>query len=311
MSLLSIHELSVAFRANELVTAVKHVSFSIKRKEILALVGETGCGKSVIAHAIMRILPDEAAVTGSIMFNGQDIFALNELEMSSVRGNKIAIVFQNPSLSLNPVHRIGMQVAEPLQVHKGTKKAKALEMAAAALFKSGFPQPDLIMRLYPGECSGGMNQRALIAASVITGAELLIADEPTKGLDADLVSYVKGNLRSIREQEGASMLLITHDLHVAHELADRVAIMYAGEIVELVSAEHFFDKALHPYSQALLQSLPENGFIPIRGESISITGHTNGCSFHPRCPHSTLRCTKEQPSFFEKEGRNVRCFLYC
>lgn len=311
MTLITINELSVAFHGEEIVKAVDDVSFSMNRNEIFALVGETGCGKSVIAHSIMRLLPPEAVVTGSVTFEGNNIFVLSEVEMSSIRGNRISIIFQNPSLSLNQVHKTGIQVAEPLKIHRKAKKDLALEKAASALKKSGFARPDLNMNLYPGECSGGMNQRSLIAASIITEPSLIIADEPTKGLDANLICHVEKNLLSISREKNISVLLITHDLGVARNLADRIAIMYAGEIVEIVQADQFFDKPLHPYSLGLISSLPENGFIPIDGESASMTEQASGCRFSPRCPHSSFRCTEEHPLLCEKDNRKVRCFLYC
>jgi peptide/nickel transport system ATP-binding protein len=311
MTLITINDLSVVFHGGEIVKAVDDVSFSVNRNEILALVGETGCGKSVIAHSIMRLLPPEAVVTGNVTFEGNNIFDLSEAEMSSIRGNRISIIFQNPSLSLNPVHKTGIQVAEPLKIHRKTKKDLALEKAASALKKSGFARPDLNMNLYPGECSGGMNQRSLIAASIITEPSLIIADEPTKGLDANLISHVEKNLLSISREKKISVLLITHDLGVARNLADRIAIMYAGEIVEIVHADQFFDKPLHPYSLGLIRSLPENGFIPIDGESASMAEQVSGCRFSPRCPHSTFRCTDEHPPLYKRGNRKVRCFLYC
>lgn len=311
MTLLTVDELNVAFHGEEIVKAVNGVSFSIGAGEILALVGETGCGKSVVAHAVMRLLPPEAVVHGNILFEGQNLLTLDETTMASVRGNRLSIIFQNPSLSLNPVHRAGMQVAEPLKIHRGINKGPALEKAALVLKNTGFSEPETVMDLYPGQCSGGMNQRFLIAAAAITEPSLIIADEPTKGLDADLVNHVEKNLLSISKQNGVSMLLITHDLGVARNIADRIAVMYAGEIVEVAKAGQFFEGPLHPYSQGLLQSLPENGFIPIPGDSISLTDDVKGCPFYARCSQATPECQRKRPPLYAKENRQVRCFRCC
>ncbi|WP_321428856.1 ABC transporter ATP-binding protein [uncultured Methanolobus sp.] len=311
MTLMSVDELNVVFHGEDIVKAVNNVSFSIDKGEILALVGETGCGKSVVAHAIMRLLPSEAVVKGNIAFEEHhNLLILDEGTMCSFRGNRISVIFQNPSLSLNPVQKSGIQIAEPLRIHRGIKKETALEKAASLLKKIGFSDTEEIMDLYPGQCSGGMNQRYLIAAGAITEPSLIIADEPTKGLDADLVSHVENNLLSISKQKGISMLLITHDLSVARNIADRIAVMYAGEIVEIAEVDTFFERPLHPYSRGLLQSLPENGFVPIPGDSVN-SGKIKGCYFSSRCTEKMSGCLEEHPPLYTTQNRQVRCFKEC
>lgn len=315
---------------NETVTAVSCLSFSIGEKETLALVGETGCGKSVVAHAIMRLLPPESRVKGTIEFRGENLLEMSEKEMAKLRGEEISIVFQNPSLALNPVYSIGHQLAEPFRIHekekkrveeerkeekrkeKGKKKEKknnAFSKVAGALKRVGFSNPHEYMGYYPSWCSGGMNQRFLIAASTMLDPALLIADEPSKGLDRDRVSELENELKSLKEKNENALLLISHDLGFVRRLADRVAVMYAGEIIEIAGPSSLFESPHHPYTRGLLNSLPENGFVPIPGSSPSLSRPPAGCRFHPRCPIKEKRCMQEHPELKESNGRAVRCFL--
>lgn len=305
---LEVSGLSVVFRGVQEVGAVRDVSFSLDLGETLALVGESGCGKSVIAHAVTRLLPPEARVAGSVTVAGRDLLGLPEEEMVRVRGNEIGIIFQNPSLALNPLHRTGRQVAEPLRVHRGETQKRAARGAARALTALGFADPGGLMRLYPFQCSGGMNQRVVMAASTVLGPPLLIADEPTKGLDHNLVAGVSGELGRLAAGQNTALLLITHDLPVARSLADRVAVMYAGEIVETGPAEEVFSDPRHPYTRGLLGSLPENGFVPIPGLSPSPVDPPPGCRFHPRCRECTAACRDDHPPLFGDGQREVRCW---
>ncbi|AKB73676.1 Oligopeptide transport system permease protein OppB [Methanosarcina lacustris Z-7289] len=346
-ALLEVKDLNVSFQGNEnekrkekeSVTAVFYVSFSIREKETLALVGETGCGKSVVAHAIMRLLPPESRVKGTIEFGGKNLLELSEKEMAKLRGKEISIIFQNPSLALNPVYSIGHQLAEPLRIHgqekrkgkewkeekeikekgwkeKEEKNEKGLKMrknnfskVARVLKRMGFSNPHEYMGYYPSWCSGGMNQRFLIAASTMLDPVLLIADEPSKGLDRNRVAELEIELKRLKEKSETAILLISHDLGFVRRLADRVAVMYAGEIVEITDPSSLFERPLHPYTRALLNSLPERGFVPIPGSSPPLSSPPEGCRFHPRCPFKEKLCMQEHPELKESNGRAVRCFL--
>ena len=309
-TLLEIRDLKVSFQGIETVNVLSGISFSIKENETLALVGETGCGKSVVAHTIMNLLPPESRVKGNIEFRGKNLLGINEKEMAKIRGKEIAIIFQNPSLSLNPVYSIGHQLAEPLYVHQKEKKKTALSRVALALKRMGFADFSECMNSYPSWCSGGMNQRFLIAASTILNPSLLIADEPSKGLDKKCIAELEAELGNLKMERKSALLLISHDLGFVQRLADRIAVMYAGEIVELADPSSLFENPLHPYTRGLLNSLPEKGFIPIPGFSPSLSSLPSGCRFHPRCPLREKRCTQIHPEIKETGQRAVRCFLY-
>ncbi len=319
--LLQIEGLSVSFETSVgRVKAAENVCFELHKGETLALVGETGCGKSVVASSIMQLLPHNAFVRGRAVYAGRDLLSLSEEEMAGIRGSEIAIVFQNPSLSLNPIMRVGEQIAEMLRVRKGFRRILSLQMARDMLRRLGLEGGEMT-RMYPFQFSGGMNQRVMIATSMILSPRIIIADEPSKGLDGALVGEVMAEMVMIKHQMGASLLLITHDLMLARELSDRIAVMYCGEIVEIGKSHDVFSKPLHPYTIALLSSLPERGFQPIPGSSPSMINPPAGCKFHPRCPNSQERC-RRKPKMTqvigakvaigcnESTGREVRCWLY-
>jgi peptide/nickel transport system ATP-binding protein len=258
----------------------------------------------------MRLLPPGSRVKGAVEFGGKSLLELSEKEMAKVRGEEIAIIFQNPSLALNPVYSIGHQLAEPLHVHRKEKKKEALSRVAGALKKMGFANASECIRYYPSWCSGGMNQRFLIAASTALDPALLIADEPGKGLDRKCITELEIELKKLKEEKKTALLLISHDLGFVRRLADRVAVMYAGEVIEIVDSSIFFEEPLHPYSGGLLNSLPEKGFIPIPGFSPPLGNPPSGCRFHPRCPLRKKQCIESHPELKEIDGRTVRCFLY-
>jgi len=311
LPLLTIEELGVTFETLQgNVKAVQNVSFEILEQETLALIGETGCGKSVVAQTILRLLPGNVRVNGKILFNGRDLLQLDETEIASLRGKEIAIIFQNPSLALNPVYPIGWQVGEPFRIHQNFDRKQSLRESLHLLTLMKFEKPSSAVNMYPFEFSGGMNQRSLIASALALHPSLLIADEPTQGLDRELITQIIVQLDSARKTYSSSMLLITHDLTVAREISNQIAVMYAGEIVEQSSPSLFFQFPLHPYSQGLLQSLPENGFHPIPGHSPSMINAPGGCQFHPRCAWAEDRCRSEKPGEFRIDKRLVRCFLY-
>ena len=293
------------------VKAVDDVRLHIKEKETLALVGETGCGKSVVANSILKLLPKNASVSGRAVYQGRDLLRMDEREISRIRGNEIALIFQNPSLALNPVYRVGEQIAEPLQIHRGVSKKRALEAALDQLKRFRLGDKGT-MEMYPFQLSGGMSQRVMISASVILSPKLLIADEPTKGLDRSLAKETVHELEKIKDLNSSSLLLITHDLMLAREISDRMAVMYCGQMLELGESDEIFEDPQHPYTRALLDSLPERGFKPLSGSSPSMINPPAGCKFHTRCDLAKEVCLKDQDmkKVGSRSERMVRCRLY-
>jgi len=294
------------------VRAVDDVSLGIDAGETVGLVGESGCGKTMTAHSIMRLIPSPPAAFegGKISFQGSDLLALSEDQMRAVRGRQIAMVFQDPMTFLNPVLRIGAQIAEAAAEY--TK-----ESAIIALLQSvGIPYPERVIKQYPHELSGGMRQRVLIAIAIVNNPALLIADEPTTALDVTVQTQILSLLKSIRERKGTALLLITHDLGVVAEMCDRVYVMYAGKIVETADVFGLFEDALHPYTQGLLKSaLSIAEFSPtlttIEGSVPDLSNPPAGCRFHPRCPRVMDLCREKEPPFDElKPGHLASCWLY-
>jgi len=311
--LLCIDEMSVSFDTSlGRVKAAQNICLELHERETLAIVGETGCGKSVIASAILQLLPSNASVKGRAIFLGRDLLSLGEREMADIRGQEIAIIFQNPSLSLNPIMNVAEQVAEPLQIHRRLPRHRAISKAEDMLSRLKLGDK-ASSAMYPFQLSGGMNQRVMIATSMILSPKILIADEPSKGLDQSLARQVMKELAGIKDEIGASLLLITHDLLLAREVSERIAVMYCGEIVETGSSAEIFDQPLHPYTKALLNCLPERGFEPIPGCSPSMIDPPEGCSFYPRCRERHDRCLLS-PGMIKVNGRDggreVRCWLY-
>ena len=292
------------------VKAIEDASFDLIAGETLALVGETGCGKSTIAHSIIGILPYNAEVKGQILFKNKDLIQLGEKELARIRGKEISLIMQNPALALNPVYTIGHQMAESLIVHENIKRAKAILQAKNLLKRLHFKGPEAATKAYPFEMSGGMKQRILIGISVVLNPKVIIADEPTKGLDSRLKYMVLEELKLVKEMDSSSMLFISHDLYPARDISDRIAVLYAGEILEIGSTATFFREPLHPYSKGLMESLPEKGFKPIPGTLPSMIHPPEGCKFHPRCPYKKEICTRKKPDFFTVKERNVKCVLF-
>lgn len=312
MTLVSIKDLRSHFVTRDgLVKAVNKVSLDISENETVGLVGESGCGKTVLALSILRLLSENTVVEGEILFRGKDLLSMKEDEMRTIRGKEISQIFQNPLSSLNPVLTTGLQVSEPFIVHKGMKISDAWDNAISMLRSARIPSPVERGKEYPHQFSGGMRQRAMIAMGLACSPALIIADEPTKGLDVTIQVQILELMKELVKDRGASMLIITHDLSVAAELCDRIAVMYSGEIVEISNIEDFFANPCHPYCKGFLMSLPLNGMKPIPGSSPSLINVPEGCRFHPRCENSWERCRKEHPGMYDTEnGRKVRCFLY-
>lgn len=308
--LLRVSRLQVHFPLPEgPVRAVNGVDLELDYGEALGLVGETGSGKTVLGLALVRLLPAEALVSGEILYRGRDILPLTEEEMRLLRGREIAVIFQNPSTALNPTLTVGEQIAEALQAHRRMKKPEAWRKAREILESTGVPGPRV--RSYPHELSGGMKQRAMIAIGLACAPRLLVADEPTRGLDLIVQRDIVNLLGSVtkRASRARSLLLITHDLAVAAELTDRLAVMYAGVIVECGPTREMLRQPRHPYTRGLLRSHPSNGLLPIEGCGPALGDLPPGCSFHPRCGEADDRCCQEVPPVYRVDKRHyVRCF---
>jgi peptide/nickel transport system ATP-binding protein len=315
--LLRVEHLRTWFEAGQRrVRAVDTVSFSIERGETLALLGESGCGKSITALSIMRLLPPAGRiVSGSIRLDGQDLLALPEVAMRGFRGARIAMIFQEPMTSLNPVLTVGQQIGEPLRRHRTLKGAAQKRRVLELLDAVGIPDPKRTVEVYPHQLSGGMKQRVMIAVALACEPELLIADEPTTALDVTIQAQVLELLRDIQKRTGMSMLFITHDLGVVSEIAHRVAVMYAGEIVETAPRGPFFAQPRHPYSQKLFASLPgmerrEHALAVIKGSVPRLDQPLEACRFAGRCDYAWERCHVEVPAWSELGGNAaVRCHL--
>lgn len=312
MSLLSIEHLRSHFVTPEgLVKAVDDVDLNISERETLGLVGESGCGKTVLALSILRLLSGNTETTGRIVYKDRDLLRLNEAELQKIRGKEIAHIFQNPLSSLNPVLSVGFQISEPFLLHQNAKKTEALRKAVEMLDLVRIPSPSERAKEYPHEFSGGMRQRAMIAMCLACRPSLIIADEPTRGLDVTIQAQVVELMKELIDASGASMLLITHDLSLAAELCDKIAVMYSGEILEYASTKEFFKKPAHPYSIGFLESLPSRGMKPIKGASPSLINPPLGCRFNPRCDHSNEKCKVIHPELMKiNDSQYARCHLY-
>ena len=308
------------FTRDGVVRAVDGVSFSVHAGETLAIVGESGCGKSVTSLSILRLIasPPGRTVAGSIRFEGRELLALPEPDMRKVRGNEISMIFQEPMTSLNPVLTIGRQIAEALVLHRGLARAAANARAVEMLAVVNIPEPARRVREYPHQLSGGMRQRVMIAMALACSPKLLIADEPTTALDVTIQAQILDLMRALKEKTGAAIVLITHDLGVVAEMAQRVVVMYAGRKVEEAPVAELFARPRHPYTQGLLHSIPRlgatlagkrNRLEEIRGMVPSMREAIPGCVFAPRCAYATERCRTEYPPLEQKaEGHVVACW---
>src|SRR5438874_4500190 len=322
MHLLQVKNLHTYFQTREgLVCAVEGVSFYLDRGELLGLVGESGCGKSITALSIMRLVaPPGRIVAGEILFEGRDLLKLSNAEMRSVRGNDVAMIFQDPMTSLNPVFTVGEQIAEALRLHRRLSRKAARAAAVDAMREVSIPDPELRVNDYPHQLSGGMRQRVMIAMALACDPKVLIADEPTTALDVTIQAQILELLNNLRRTRDLAVLLITHDLGVVAEVADRVAVMYTGRIVEESPVDELFARPKHPYTEGLLRSVPKlTAREAVRAERLqTIEGMVPrpnalppGCHFEPRCPYAMPRCREgEIPLYPAGEGVVVRCVLY-
>lgn len=297
--------------------AVDGVAFSIHSGETVALVGESGCGKSITSLSIMRLIDKPGRIIdGSIRLQGRNLFTLSDQQMTKIRGNDIAMIFQEPMTALNPVYTVGSQITEILRKHKKMGKKQAYERAVALLHIVGIPRAEAIMKEYPHQLSGGMRQRVMIAMAISCEPKLLIADEPTTALDVTIQSQILELLAEMKETFHMALLLITHDLGVVAEYADRVLVMYGGQIVEQAPARELFRDPQHPYTKGLLESLPSldkevNRLGAIKGTVPPSHRFPKGCRFSTRCPHVMEQCKEANPELVEtKVDHNVRCYLF-
>jgi len=306
------------FNRKKVIPAVDGVDIKINKGETVALVGESGSGKSITSLSLMRLIPSPPGkiVDGEILFNGTDLVKLTDSEMCKVRGNDISMIFQEPMTSLNPVLTIGEQITEVLIYHKKMSKKEATRKAIDLLKMVGFSRADEIIHDYPHRLSGGMRQRVMIAIAMSCDPKLLIADEPTTALDVTIQAQILDLMKELSQKTSTSILIITHDLGVVSDIADKVLVMYCGQVVEEASVEDLFDEPLHPYTVGLMESIPSldgdtDRLIPIKGNVPSPDNFPQGCRFAPRCPHAFDRCLQEVPSLMSLDGkRSVRCFLY-
>jgi oligopeptide/dipeptide ABC transporter ATP-binding protein len=291
---------------------LRGVSISVEAGQTLGVVGESGCGKSMTGLTVMGMLPRGAAMRGSLKIDGREASGFTRKDWLDVRGQTVAMVMQDPFTSLNPVMRIGDQIAEVYRLHFGMGKQEAWAKAVEMLEKVGVPSPEASARKYPHQMSGGQRQRVVIAIAFAARPKILIADEPTTALDVTLQAQVLRLIREMQEAEGTAVVLISHDIGVIGSVADRVAVFYAGRVVESGTAEQVLTKPSHPYTQALLAAMPQPGkerLTAIGGQPPRLDQLPQGCSFRPRCPHAFDRCVEQPPDFVVEQGHVSECWL--
>lgn len=319
MSLLSVRDLSTEFKSGDRwLEAVSDVAFDLQRGEILGLVGESGCGKSTIAYSVMRLLAHNARIrSGQVWLGDVNLAALDEQILQDLRGRQISMIFQDPATALDPLFTVGHQVIETLQEHLDLEPAAARQRALELLRQLGIPAAEQRLNAYPYQFSGGMSQRIALAIAIACQPQVLIADEPTTALDVTIQAQILQLIRRLLVDEGgAGVLLITHDLGVVAQVCDRVAVMYAGKIVESGDVHSIFSNPLHPYTQALLNSLPSKGIARgrlenIQGQVPGLADRPAGCRFHPRCPQAKAVCREQAPPLKQVSARQeVACVLY-
>ena len=315
-NIIQIKNLHLAFNcSNGLREALHGVSLNIKKGELHALVGESGCGKTITAMSILNLLPKNASITeGEIIFNDQNLLTLTPKDLNKIRGSKIALIPQDPMTSLNPLYTVGNQLLEVIKLHQGLTGKEAYQKALNALDLVQIPNAQERMKSYPHEFSGGMKQRAIIAMALACNAEIIIADEPTTALDVTIQAQIMKLLNEIKTEQKSSILLITHDLALVKENADRISVMYSGEIVEEGNNADFFSSPSHPYSKALLKALPNEGqgrLDTITGQPPSIYQEILGCKFHPRCREVMEECKNIHPQeTYLNDCHKLKCLRF-
>jgi peptide/nickel transport system ATP-binding protein len=314
--LLEVRGLQTSFRTEDgEVTSVDDVSFSLKQGETLGIVGESGCGKSVTSLSILRLLGRNGYIkSGAIVFQGKDLAAMSEKELIKLRGKDIAMIFQDPMSSLNPVYTIGNQLTETIRLHLRMSAKEAFNHAVGLLKEVGFPRAEELMKQYPHTLSGGMKQRVMIAMALACKPKLLIADEPTTALDVTIQAQILELMKKIRGTHQTSIMLITHDLGVVAEMADRIIVMYAGQVVEEAEVHELFDRPMHPYTVGLMGSIPhveleEEELRSIPGSVPSLRSMPAGCRYQTRCTFASERCKEPPPLREHTQGHKVRCWF--
>jgi len=321
LDLLSINDLRTYFYSDlGLIRAVDGISFSMGFGETIGIVGESGCGKSVTARSIMRLIPQPPGKieSGEIYFEGENLLELSPAEMRKIRGNKISMIFQDPMTSLNPVFKIGKQISEAIKLHQRVSQKEAAEKSIEMLQKVGIPSPAKRVADYPHQLSGGMRQRVMIAMALSCRPKLMIADEPTTALDVTIQAQILNLMQKLKEETGASIILITHNLGIVAEMAQKVIVMYAGKIFEYALVRDLFKKHYHPYTENLLKAIPKYNpsgegkrLHVIPGIVPSLLNLPKGCKLSNRCDRPFAKCFEEEPGLFEVEpGHIVRCWLY-
>ncbi len=315
--LLCVENLSVKFKTLEgMQTAIQGVSFEVMEGEVFCLVGESGCGKSLTSLSIMGLVERPGIVAAdAISLDGQDISRMKEPALRKLRGNQMSMIFQEPLTSLNPLFTVGNQMDEVFRLHQKASHAKARQLSIDMLRFVGIPDPESVYKRYPAALSGGMRQRVMIAMALSCKPKLLIADEPTTALDVTIQKQILKLMKDMRRELGTAIIFITHDLSVVAEMADRVAVMYAGQIVEQASVYDLFREPLHPYTKGLINSTiklgDSRGRLPtIPGTVPPLSKMVAGCRFHPRCPYATPACRQQEPPVIKQGERTVRCLLY-
>ena len=315
---LEVRGLSTSFSTdNGIIPVVNNIDFTVKRQEVVGIVGESGCGKSVTSLSIMGLIPtSNGKVEGGIYFNGENLANFSEKKMRSIRGNEIAMIFQEPMTSLNPVFTIGEQLIEAIKIHCKWSNKKASEYTIQMLQKVGLPRAEQLINEYPHQLSGGMRQRVMIAMAMLCNPKLLIADEPTTALDVTIQAQILELMKKLNKETDTSIIMITHDLGVVAEMCQRIIVMYSGKIVEEADVRTIFKEPKHPYTVGLIQSVPD--MREKKERLYSIPGNVPkpgsiefGCHFAPRCPHAHDRCFTDTPDLTTlKNGQKVRCWLY-
>lgn len=314
--ILELKNLNISFKIEEEIhRAVHGVSITLKKGRVLGIVGESGCGKSVTAMSILKLLASNAVIeNGEILFKGQDILNLTNKQMQQIRGSKIALIPQDPLTSLNPLYTVGDQLIETIKFHKNVNSKQAREIAIKSLKDVKIPEAENRLNEYPHQFSGGMSQRVLIAMALCCNPEIIIADEPTTALDVTVQTQILDLIKEIQNKRHTSLIFITHDLGVVEEFCDYVAVMYAGRVVEYADVKELFNNPLHPYTRGLFESLPSTDkkeLKVIKGQPPSITEVIPGCTFHPRCPYRMDKCNKAEPQpTINSQKHSTCCYLY-